>query len=526
MSNPSKQKPLVTHIDSIIEKNDANETSDVNDANETNETNDANDTDTLRKNAIDLFLPLDKRIQYLITYYKKEGDQIGELLASIIGMYFFSKTKNLKEYLCKICTVTEIPVSYRIECAKNLDKYEGCQYIDNMFIHESSAIQDLPTPMRVDAIIFLMKSGSFNESSLEHFCKIILDQSIEALYRYRTIQTLERHFSSSKTSFLYYTRESCMRFLEYEPLFMYRVLACQYLFQKCDPSNTMIETIESFLLKTVEDVSLNEDLRADACDILLQYGTEDARNSARNALFVLGGGNRTKNNIFTNKQNVHVRAIEESVQKIIGMLSTYHPQNGKVYDFETVKTEIKEKIESYKNKELFEKEVEGALIRISIDRAVYGNSNMTLSTILSKIWTYIQDSEYVEELEGRLIEELVESDNKCSSGYAARLVNTLSGYDDEMSISISFEDQITANVEGRLNACIRDINDEDMVECILNEMSIPVIHFELRKNFLRFFRENISKIREELYDEFHTFMTDTDYDFYFRKAIIHYEGCY
>jgi hypothetical protein len=95
-----------------------------------------------------------------------------------------------------------------------------------------------------------------------------------------------------------------------------------------------------------------------------------------------------------------------------------------------------------------------------------------------------------------------------------------------MSISISFEDQITANVEGRLNACIRNIKDDDVIDNILNEMSIPVIHYELRKNFLTFFRQHISKIREELYNEFHTFMTDLDYDFYFRKAIIHYEGCY
>ena len=526
MSNPKSSKPFVTHIDSIVSTDpDDIYIIDNNSSYVSNEIDSA-DSETLRKNTIDLFLPLDTRIKYLIAYYKKEGEQVGELLASIIGMYFFSKTKNLKEYLCNICTITELPVSYRIECAKNIDSYEGCRYIDKMFINESSAVQVLPTPIRVDAVIFLMKSGLFNESSLSHFCNIILDQSIEALYRYRTIQSLERHFSKEKTSFLFYTLDSCMRFLEDEPLFMYRVLVCQYLLEKCEPNKTTIETIETFLLKTVEDVSLSEDLRADACDILLQYGTEDARINARNALFVLGGGNRTKNNIFTNKQNVHVRAIEESVQKIIGKLSTYHPRKGKVYDFETSKNEIVERVNSYKNKEFFEKEIEGALIRISIDRAVYGNSNMTLSTILSKIWTYIQDSEYVEDLEGRLIEELVESDNKCSSGYASRLVNTLSGYDEEMSISISFEDQITANVEGRLNACIKEIKDEDMVENILNEMSIPVIHFELRKNFLTFFRENISKIREELYDEFHTFMTDIDYDFYFRKAIIHYEGCY
>lgn len=518
-------KPSVTYIDVIANTNIDDTKEDVEDIN-VEDVEDIEDSEKLRKNTIDLFLPLHIRIKNLVAYYQKEGEQVSELLASIIGMYFFSKTKNLKEYLCNICTLTNIPVSYRIECAKNLDRYEGCVYIDRMFINEKNEIAALPTPIRVDAVIFLMKSGSFQESALSHFCNIILDSTIETLYRYRTIQSLERHFSKEKESFLFYARESCIRFMRDEPLFLYRVLVCQYILEKCEPDDAMIESAETFLLKTVEDVSLDEDLRADACDILLQYGTDTARSSARLALFVLGGGSRTKNNIFTNKQNVHVRAIEESVQKIIGTLSTYHPRKGKVYDFDTAKTEIVERVSVYKNKELIEKEIDGALIRISIDRAVYGNSNMTLSTILAKIWTYIQDSDYTEDLEGRLIEELVESDNKCSSGYASRLVNTLSGYDDEMSISISFEDQITANVEGRLNACIRNIKDEDVIDNILNEMSIPVIHYELRKNFLTFFRQHISKIREELYNEFHTFMTDLDYDFYFRKAIIHYEGCY
>jgi hypothetical protein len=67
-------------------------------------------------------------------------------------------------------------------------------------------------------------------------------------------------------------------------------------------------------------------------------------------------------------------------------------------------------------------------------------------------------------------------------------------------------------------------NEEEM-NLIIEEMMIPVISYDKRGNFLKFFREKISKIREGMYDEFRHFMTDIDYDFYFRKAIIHYEGC-
>jgi len=48
----------------------------------------------------------------LVSYYKKEGDEIGELISTIAGMYTFSKTKNLLEYLTAICSVSDIPIIY------------------------------------------------------------------------------------------------------------------------------------------------------------------------------------------------------------------------------------------------------------------------------------------------------------------------------------------------------------------------------------------------------------------------------
>ena len=58
----------------------------------------------------------------------------------------------------------------------------------------------------------------------------------------------------------------------------------------------------------------------------------------------------------------------------------------------------------------------------------------------------------------------------------------------------------------------------------MNEMTIDPSHFHSRSNFLKFFRTVISQIREEMYSEFKDYMSDTDYDMYFRKALIHYEG--
>lgn len=513
------------------------------------------DADTpLRTVAMDLFCGMDERLEALTRLVDTHSDDLCEILSTLTGMYQFSRTKNLEDYLCAISSHLPVPLTYRIDCAKSLPTELGYHQIHRMFETEADGMKALPTPMRVQTVMYLIDSEAHKEDARKWLSDITLDGSIDCLYRFRTIQGLETHFLSTvvvrrrrrrgdppptdddkqappfdqnkRDAFLYHARWICKQFIQHTAnLFTYRVLACQYLLEKCEPDDELQEMSERFLLEVAEDVALAEDLRADACDVILQYGSDAARDAGRRLLFVLGGGEQSRNNIYKNSQNVHVRAIEESVQGIIDHLSTYYPENGKVLTFTDVCDEIRKKVESDDWKH--EKDaVEGALTRVAIDRAVYGHSNMALSTILTKVWTYVQNSEYREELERRLIEELVESNNKCSSGYAGRIVNTLSGFDEKMSVSISFEDQIISNLEARLNTRIRSLDDPDRVEKILDEMTIPVIEYDKRGNFLRFFREHISKIREEMYSEFCQYMDDTDYDFYFRKAIIHYEGCF
>ena len=477
-----------------------------------------------RKQAVDLFLPLSTRLNAMVAYYQEEGDQVGELISCIVGMSTFSRTKCLREYVAAMVADQRLPLVYRLESAKQIDDDSRYDIVQSFFERESSEMRRLSTPIRLSAVVFLMQSDQHRQPSLEYFCEIILDQQIELSFRFRSIQTLEHHVAGRREQFLFYAGESAWRFFCEEPNSAYRVIAAQYMFELCEPTDERKAALDRSLLFIVDDVELAEDVRADACDVLLQYGSDETRVTARTALFVLGGGDRVRNNIFRNAQNVHVRSIEESVEKIINYLSGYYPTKVEVYtDFDLVETEI---LGIFSEESDSKTSVEGALLRISIDRAVYGHSNMTLVTLLCKLWTYIQDSEHTLELHRRLIEELTESNNKCSTGYASRLVNTLSGFDEKMSVTISYEDEIVANVEARLNSAIHKIESEDTRAEIVEEMTIPVIMYHLRGTFLKFFREHISKIREEMYQEYRTHMTDIDYDFYFRKAIIHYEGCY
>jgi hypothetical protein len=99
----------------------------------------------------------------------------------------------------------------------------------------------------------------------------------------------------------------------------------------------------------------------------------------------------------------------------------------------------------------------------------------------------------------------------------------ISGFGD-MSIRISWEDQIVANFSGRLSAKINLIKDEELKGVIYSEMCVPCSHYENRLSFLSFFRDNMLSIREEMYEEFKEHITDESFDLYIRKAIIVYEG--
>ena len=476
------------------------------------------DKTDFRKNSVDLFIPLNDRLSALIEYYHLEKESVGELIGSITGMYFFSRTKRVKEYLVGICSLTEIPIIYRIECAKNLEDDVGQEEILKLFEREEILISKEPAPVRVECVLYLMGSEKYSAKALEYFCNITSDTGLEDLYRFKVIQGLENKFKNNKKLFLFYARESSFRFLMNEKnFFTYRTIAGQYILEKCEPTEDNKCIVKEFLLSVAQKNDLDQNIRADACDILLQHGNESMIEISRNILFVIGG---MENNIFKNGQNVHVLSIEESASKVIEKLGEYHSMFKRSWDFGTIKKEL---LETVDKKDL--KALENALIRVHIDRATYGRTSMTLNTILVKIWTYICDSEFKEELVSILIDELVVSNNQCSTGYAERMVSVLSGFfGNDMNISYSFEDQMVANLEGRLNKKIRDLENEEFMELVILEMIIPVHHFSKRTNFLKFFRECISFIREEMYQEFGVHMDDSDFDLYFRKAIIHYEG--
>ena len=545
------------------------------------------DQESLSELIVDLSLPIETRIQGIEMYFANFGqEESNEIINRLSMMYTMSGTKILEKYLYAMCMKCKISTFLKITAAKSLcyfnpERELGYKALDTV----CKDMEDVATPCQIEAVCLLMFHTTYKKQSLQYFCNIINNLKLDCDYRYKTILSLENKEIPAR---VYFIKESALLFFKNQNnRTLYRILAGQYLIQKTKIKGKELEQTELTLMSFAQDPDLDYNLRADAADVVLQLGSEENKKTAREIIMMLGRQDGDVKTIFDNAQNVHVDEIEQSVLEALEFLSGISmktlsgvPGTAQI-TFEYVKKQIEEELEKSKPKEpkrktkkykeekknYDEKEdkIKISLNRIYMDRALYSNYNCSLLHILLKIWTYLSTHESCEDMKNRLLEELIDMSGTCSSGFASRLVNVISGYGD-FNLTISWRDQIVANFTGRLNARARDIASEEHIqkngklynfrECnyigcdvenddhrsddaqhkkkllnmlekfqenVLEEMTVNSNEFAARKNFLKFFRKNMLGIRQELYEEFKEHIPDTDFDLYFRAAIATYE---
>jgi hypothetical protein len=545
------------------------------------------DQESLSELIVDLSLPIETRIQGIEMYFANFGqEESNEIINRLSMMYTMSGTKILEKYLYAMCMKCKISTFLKITAAKSLcyfnpEKELGYKALDTV----CKDMEDVATPCQIEAVCLLMLHTTYKKQSLQYFCNIINNLKLDCEYRYKTILSLENKEIPAR---VYFIKESALLFFKNQNnRTLYRILAGQYLIQKTKIKGKELEQTELTLMSFAQDPDLDYNLRADAADVVLQLGSEENKKTAREIIMMLGRQDGDVKTIFDNAQNVHVDEIEQSILEALEFLSGISmktlsgvPGTAQI-TFEYVKKQIEEELEKSKPKEpkrktkkykeekknYDEKEdkIKISLNRIYMDRALYSNYNCSLLHILLKIWTYLSTHESCEDMKNRLLEELIDMSGTCSSGFASRLVNVISGYGD-FNLTISWRDQIVANFTGRLNARARDIASEEHIqkngklynfrECnyigcdvenddhrsddaqhkkkllnmlekfqenVLEEMTVNSNEFATRKNFLKFFRKNMLGIRQELYEEFKEHIPDTDFDLYFRAAIATYE---
>ena len=517
-----------------------------------------------------------------------------DFVKRISGMYEFSGTSTLQQYLIFIVKTSTISSIIKSDAVKSLFSFQEFQEViretdsedmktikseSNDTIQRKNAIRIqkaydslnhlcthfdsiIATPYKIDMIHMLMRNVDYFSEANEALKKIISDNSIGYDYRYKTILSLENKKDIPNRE--KYSISLLSAFVEKStnPT-TYRILASQNLLQNFIIDVSYRQKIEEILMTFARDAELDYNIRADSCDTLINLGVNaELKSEANTILTELGAMFGIVKTVYDDAQNVHNKNIETTSLPIIRFLLQIDSKNA---DYSSVISKINKEL---KHQNIKNDKIQLSLNRIAIDRSLYHNTSLT--TILTKIWFYIDNNtENKEELLKRLFEELEEMAGTCSSGFIMRLLNTLSGFEEELTLKISYEDQIVANFIGRLNACTKRITDkdspffndrlhdvvklyldrekidysnnleeyvrklsekekEDIVtdfsDNVLFEMCENTSNWSKRLDFSLFFRTYLSHLREELFHEFKSFVTDSEFDLFIRKAISTYEG--
>lgn len=202
-----------------------------------------------------------------------------------------------------------------------------------------------------------------------------------------------------------------------------------------------------------------------------------------------------KKTVYEDSQNVHTKEINEGVLDTAKRIIDLYPSTGlqPVLSIAHLNKEKKERVEK-------------SIFRIKTDPSSF-KYGMTLNKIYESILECINHSDNKndkEEMEKRLIEELDEMYNQCTTGHLSRLINSLSGFaigEKVGGIKISIVDEVYSSLANHLNKVLAESTDPDLMD----GMDLKSKH---RRRYLSFLMKSVSSKKKEMDKEYNKNTTE------------------
>lgn len=326
-----------------------------------------------------------------------------------------------------------------------------------------------------------------------------------------------------------------------------RIMAASVLYES--KQDDLVAEARDLLLKVGKDVTLEEDVRADALDFirtraLAQKNKADLELSTK-LLMDLGSEASASGNItiakkvktiYENSQNVHDDLVSDAIMTFINDMD----ENKDTYSFSQVESDIAALYQTWGTSSDEVKKARSAIYRCSIDHSTFGQGSFTVKKIFCYIWTLVQDfrdlklvktSEKTSDaaagekplkgrvvadlLERRFVDALIEMGDTCTTGHVARLAQVMQGYG--VDVKISFKQQIKANVSGRIGAMVRDETDEAMVEALTLGV-LEDADKEIKDKYEKWMKVKLEKLKIVLWKEFSAHVKKADFEEAFAEA--------
>ena len=183
---------------------------------------------------------------------------------------------------------------------------------------------------------------------------------------------------------------------------------------------------------------------------------------------------KPERSIYDDSQNVHNTTINQSTLNTASeLINRYDTQNRRI-DFVYYKRKSLDELPP----EQIEK-VEKSIHRINTDTSTFGK-DFTLYTIYQSLLNLIDRHPQKNDLNERLLDELIDMSGKCSTGHLSRLINVLQGFETDLQVKvkININDEIYAKIKHLIEqAVINDDKMDEIMEDMLSENKIIYINF-------------------------------------------------
>lgn len=492
-------------------------------------------------------LPLEQRVKAIAS----SGDH--STIKRLISLLTISNSSVIKNTLFHICKFsTDIPCIWRLDAAQALIDNE----MDNKIGEELELIEtkligyealdyvcftmhnmmDIPFGCKLDAYITLNNGLPNLKRVYLYMYSFITDPDTSVEFKYKTIRGMVNRRNPhdvEENEISIEMIEYCIKvFLSFSSSDLkYHILMCQL----CLTHNTKLSCFtiaEEELIKVSQNIENPINVRADAADMLLSNGCQYSKEVAKGVLDSLSFDIRSSKTVYKNKENVHSETINktaiETVCIIVEEVDRICSDDSSLTILELGENDlvglVKIHFQYGSNDVSNEEDAIRAYNRIVyLDNALYTNHRLTLRRIMNYIWTFINMSPSISEKKGevekRLVEEMREMYNTCSSGYLVRFANVFTGFLENGGVFIGWDEQILSIFYAKINLAIstslnRDIILENLIEA----------DEEDKAEFQTLLRTSLPDIIESIREEFKEHIPESDIDIYIRRALSVFEG--
>jgi len=297
------------------------------------------------------------------------------------------------------------------------------------------------------------------------------------------------------------------------------LMSARYIIDQYDYLSDERNIVLEYILDVADDKNESIYARSECADILITLGEGNEIIFGEQVIEELGDlyfENKHKT-IYTNAQNAHNETINENTRNIVRALYKEYLKT-KTYN-DLVKTsyeEIHKELSNIDNSEETNDKLHSFFYRVMTDPFRF--ERLSLSDIVLLVYNKICTFENKNDLMKRLLEEIIDCDDSCTTGYFTRIVNTLNGFinNKDMCFNINPRDELRSVIFARINRNIRSLPEKTR-ESVLE--AIEEANFGVFEEFMDYYSPE-----DEIRKEYSGLIEEEEFNKIFSKCVDEFTG--